>query len=77
MGDTAHLQPASPLALGAAYAADTSTTDQRLASATDALADLLVETTRLREHNSELEARVAKLARKKATLKARLAAAIS
>lgn len=76
-GETAHLQPASPLALGAAYAADTSTTDQRLASATDALADLLVETTRLREHNSELEARVAKLARKKATLKARLAAAIS
>lgn len=76
-GETAHLQPASPLALGAAYAADTSTTDQRLASATDALADLLVEMTRLREHNSELEARVAKLARKKATLKARLAAAIS
>jgi hypothetical protein len=76
-GETAHLQPASPLALGAAYAADTSTTDQRLASATDALADLLVETTRLREHNNELEARVAKLARKKATLKARLAAAIS
>ena len=76
VGDTAHLQPASPLALGAAYAADTSTTDQRLASATDALADLLVETTRLREHNDELEARVAKLARKKATLKARLAAAM-
>lgn len=81
VGDTAHLRPASPLGLGtrpgAPYAADTSTTEQRLASATDALADLLVETTRLRERTTELEAKVAKLARKKATLKARLAAAIS
>lgn len=81
VGDTAHLQPVSPLGQGtrpgAPYAADTSTTEQRLASATDALADLLVETTRLRERTAELEAEVAKLARKKASLKARLATAIS
>ncbi|ANH37437.1 hypothetical protein I601_0995 [Nocardioides dokdonensis FR1436] len=76
-GATADLAPPSPWATGTPYAAGSSSTEERLTAATDALADLLVETTRLREHAGDLEARVEKLTRKKASLKARLATAVA
>jgi len=46
----------------------------RLRTTTDALAQVLVEVARLREHNEQLEVRNAKLERKKAKLKRKLAA---
>ena len=53
------------------------TLEERLASTTDALADLLVELARTRERAEELEKRNAKLERKKAKLRTRLAAALA
>ena len=47
----------------------------RLRTTTDALAQVLVEVARLREHNEQLEVRNAKLAKKKAKLKQQLASA--
>jgi len=48
--------------------------EERLATATSALADVLVEVTRLREHNQALEQRNAKLERKRRKLKRKVAA---
>ena len=48
---------------------------EKLQATTDALADVLVEVARLREHNEQLEIRNAKLERKKAKLKKKLAGA--
>jgi regulator of replication initiation timing len=52
------------------------TTEERLATTTDALGDLLVELARTREHVEELLKRNAKLERKRASLRTRLAAAL-
>ena len=45
----------------------------RLRTTTNALADVLVEVARLREHNEQLEIRNAKLLRKRKKLKRKLA----
>ena len=72
-GDASDLLPA---AAPVAAPADP-TLEERLASTTDALADLLVELARTRERAEELEKRNAKLERKKAKLRTRLAAALA
>ena len=48
-------------------------TKDRLRTTTNALADVLVEVARLREHNEQLEIRNAKLLRKRKKLKRKLA----
>lgn len=72
-GDTgallpAHPEPGVPLP-------DEVPAEERLTTATDALANVLVEVARLREHNQVLEERNAELERKKRKLKRRLAEA--
>ncbi|HYF73247.1 MAG TPA: hypothetical protein VD864_10535, partial [Nocardioides sp.] len=57
-----------------AVAPDDVPVEARLTAATDALAEVLVEIARLREHNDALEQRNAKLERKRSKLKRRLAA---
>ena len=71
-GDTTRLLPA-PRAVAAHHEP---TLEERLAGTTDALAGLLVELARTREHVEALEKRNAKLERKRATLRTRLAAAL-
>ncbi|CAI9411975.1 hypothetical protein [Nocardioides sp. T2.26MG-1] len=71
-GDTMGLLPAAPQA--GMVPPDDVPAEERLATATGALADALVEVARLREHNQALELRNAKLARKRKKLKRRLAA---
>lgn len=71
-GDTTWLLPAPPEP-GQALP-DEVPAEERLSTATDALATVLVEVARLREHNQALEERNAKLERKKRKLKKRLAA---
>lgn len=71
-GDTTHLLPA-PRTAGPDREP---TLEERLAGTTDALADLLVELARTREHVEALEKRNAKLERKRAKLRTRLAVAL-
>lgn len=71
-GDTTHLSPA-PLPAGRHREP---TLEERLAATTDALADLLVELARTREQVEALEKRNAKLERKRAKLRTRLALAL-
>ena len=70
-GDTADLLPTRPE--GTATALDDVPAKERLSTATDALANVLVEVARLREHNQALEQRNAKLQKKRKKLKRRLA----
>lgn len=72
-GDTTWLLPAPPEP-GQAQP-DEVPAEERLSTATDALATVLVEVARLREHNQALEQRNSKLERKKRKLKKRLAEA--
>jgi hypothetical protein len=72
-GDTADLLPA-PSAPTAAQPDDVPA-EERLTTATDALATVLVEVARLREHNQALEERNATLEKKRKKLKKRLAQA--
>jgi len=71
-GDTTWLLPGHPEQ--GAPAPDQVPAEERLATATSALADVLVEVTRLREHNQALEQRNAKLERKRRKLKRKVAA---
>jgi hypothetical protein len=70
-GDTADLLPAP--SDPAAAQPDDVPTEERLTTATDVLANVLVEVARLREHNQALEVRNAKLEKKRRKLKQRLA----
>lgn len=72
LGDTTPLLP-SPAPVRAVVEP---TTEERLATTTDALGDLLVELARTREHVEDLLKRNAKLERKRASLRTRLAAAL-
>lgn len=72
VGDTSPLLP-SPAPVRAVVEP---TTEERLATTTDALGDLLVELARTREHVEDLLKRNAKLERKRASLRTRLAAAL-
>ena len=72
VGDTTPLLP-SPAPVRAVVEP---TTEERLATTTDALGDLLVELARTREHVEDLLKRNAKLERKRASLRTRLAAAL-
>ena len=72
VGDTTPLLP-SPAPVRAVVEP---TTEERLATTTDALGDLLVELARTREHVEALLKRNAKLERKRASLRTRLAAAL-
>ncbi|MGV3561788.1 MAG: hypothetical protein ACO1ON_00780, partial [Nocardioides sp.] len=72
VGDTTPLLP-SPAPVRAVVAP---TTEERLATTTDALGDLLVELARTREHVEDLLKRNATLERKRASLRTRLAAAL-
>ena len=72
-GDTAALLPVPPEP--GVPLADGAPAEERLSTATDALANVLVEVARLRRHNQALEERNAKLEQKKQKLKRRLAAA--
>lgn len=72
-GDTGALVPPAP----ERHVSAAPTLEERLVSTTDALADLLVELARVREHAEDLERRNAKLERKKAKLRTRLAAALA
>lgn len=71
-GDATHLLPAPRTA----EPHREPTLEERLASTTDALADLLVELARTREHVEALEKRNATLEKKRAKLRTRLAAAL-
>lgn len=73
IGDPADLAPARPEP-GGLHSAEPPVED-RLALATDALADLMVETSRLRLRAAELESRNEKLEKKRRKLKKRLAEA--
>jgi hypothetical protein len=70
-GDTADLLPA-PSEPTAALPDDVPA-EERLSTATDALANVLVEVARLREHNQALEQHNAKLEKKRKKLKRKLA----
>lgn len=70
-GDTAALLPTRPEP--GVVLSDEVPTEERLTTATHALANVLVEVARLRQHNQALEERNAKLERKKQKLKRRLA----
>lgn len=72
VGDTTPLLP-SPAPVRAVVEP---TTEERLATTTDALGDLLVELARTREQVEDLLKRNAKLERKRASLRTRLAAAL-
>jgi len=72
LGDTSPLLP-SPAPVRAVVEP---TIEERLATTTDALGDLLVELARTREHVEDLLKRNAKLERKRASLRTRLAAAL-
>lgn len=69
-GDTAALLPLEPDP--AAVLPDDVPVEDRLSTATDALANVLVEVARLREHNQALEQKTAKLERKRKKLKRKL-----
>lgn len=71
-GDTTHLLPASRRS----EPRPEPTLQERLAGTTDALADLLVELSRTKEQVEALEKRNAKLEKKRAKLRTRLAAAL-
>jgi hypothetical protein len=73
IGDPADLEPASPEP-GGLHSAEPPM-EERLALATDALADLMVETSRLRLRAAELESRNEKLEKKRRKLKKKLAQA--
>lgn len=72
-GETTHLLPPGP----ALTAPPDPTLEERLLETTDALADLLVELARTREHAEELAKRNAKLEKKKAKLRTRVAALLA
>lgn len=72
-GDTADLLPAA--SEPTATQPDDVPAEERLSTATDVLANVLVEVARLREHNQALEQRNAKLEKKRKKLKERLAEA--
>ncbi|GCD90457.1 hypothetical protein [Nocardioides sp. LS1] len=71
LGATSDLLPERPA--DDAQVPDHHPVEERLARTTDALADVLVEVARLREHAEDLEERNAKLEKKKRKLKRRLA----
>lgn len=71
-GDTTRLLPVRPAP--GVLPPDEVPAEERLATAAAALADVLVEVARLREHNQALEQRNAKLEQKKRKLKRRMAA---
>ncbi|HEU4812467.1 MAG TPA: hypothetical protein VFT00_10035 [Nocardioides sp.] len=73
-GDVSDLWPVRPEERALPRLLDVST-EERLETATNALAEMLVEVARLREHNAVLEAHALKLDRKQKRLKRRLAAA--
>ncbi len=70
-GELADLLPTPPAK--AALSPDDVPAKERLKTTTDALADVLVEVARLREHNERLEIRNAKLQKKRKKLKQKLA----
>ncbi len=71
-GESAHLLPLEPAR--SVLSPDDVPARERLRTTTDALAHVLVEVARLREHNEQLEVRNAKLEKKRRKLKRRLAA---
>lgn len=71
-GDVTDLLPERPVAN---LSPDEVSVEDRLVTTTNALANVLVEVARLREHNEALESRNAKLDRKRRKLKVRLAEA--
>lgn len=71
-GDTTRLLPARPAP--GVLPPDEVPAEEQLATAAAALADVLVEVARLREHNQALEQRNAKLERKRTKLKRKLVA---